>query len=1126
MLNPALYSKEYLRERGQRWFKLSGAMHKMIKSHMSYADYRRLAEQHPVPHQIAKDVIRTMPEVYVDQPKTQQFLLGALESTGRTVEDSRAELERVLSTFVMALDYPGYSQGMNFVVYFLLMFLDEEQAFWMLVTLVQDLKVPDFYESVQCTGLLVDSSILTDLCLERLKGLGHAVGEQTIQLLVQLVTPKCLISLSLSLLPIEISIYVMDIYFSSPSFIQNAPKSAVLPHLASTLSAQQQQQQQQHQPSTPAAQPLRQQLGEAEQKEVSAQRAADEPSFAKPLPPSFDVHHADAILFRLVLAILDVYYLREIRKLTTAQIASIDRLRYPQLIRDAKFLHTAMQRGRTEAQAKSDLAQWHLSLRAAARGEGSSSGRANRGTCSFFGEEESLPGSQSNTPQATTPRTIAKKKSQVVPEETLNSGSTFSIPKINILTPPSSSAAGGVSHVYAPSDIESLALESSRLMAALGLSQSPLPLSFGASEGSSEDPAYTDALALVLCDAYDDPTKLQLDVIAEGDPSVAPLLQLLQDADSTATTQDHDETTADASKPVMDNSDPVPGEDNSSIDAKDEIQSTTPTSSQLQKRLLKRTNSIADGRGVPDVARVWLGIAAVLEQTPPELVLNRILFDPRVIISNKQLDILRAQKRQLTLHSLRSKSKVLQPLRALAPEVLLDLAAMFRMKKVYHPHPLSALEALREVADHVYAKQVRQAATPTSLTSTVSDEPVPRPRSLRTDDDDNDTETDTRDTSDTVEGTNRALAKPRVLKSDPTASRRPQLNSIPEYYFSAFNTATVLADTSQSNESVPVGTPKSDQMKTKVTVVSKKELEMYHHLSFEGVKDFTVSPRELFALLRSIGVSESLLPPPDLDLFLAPAAIRSPSMESLPEDGASVTSSGGDSPPAFNPLLEGPLPAQNAGSSRSSPNASPRLEPAGRGPRGIRPGALSAFERLFILCDQAQRGIVDLRDIIMLLAMQIARTPEHHLEPSERLWFCFAVNDADSDGMLTHKEAKHLIVFLQNVALGQPLPDRTTPNYPPSKRLTSALGDEVKGNDETSQLEQSPEEHEEGVLRFDECSELVMSEPFLSSALGLRIADFESPQSASLLDRQRAQSMEDTFGCSGCGLGDDACTIA
>lgn len=72
-----------------------------------------------------------------------------------------SSLRNVLCAFASRNATIGYCQGMNFIVGRLLQYMDEEEAFWTLVTIVETILPIDYYTSM--FGALVDQVVFKKL---------------------------------------------------------------------------------------------------------------------------------------------------------------------------------------------------------------------------------------------------------------------------------------------------------------------------------------------------------------------------------------------------------------------------------------------------------------------------------------------------------------------------------------------------------------------------------------------------------------------------------------------------------------------------------------------------------------------------------------------------------------------------------------------------------------------------------------------------------------------------------------------------------------------------------------------------------------------------------------------------
>ena len=170
--------------------------------------------------QIQLDVaeLRTEPKSF-RQPCTREFLLDDWDSARR---DS---LARVLGAYAYRNEQPGYSQGMNFITLVFLASLkgDEEAAFWLLCTLVEDVRDVDFYAdgSGSMNGFFADVMVTKHLAKTHLAELSESMeeyeGDTAMDTLIDLLAPKAFISLFCELLPLNSLLMIWDQIFDKSS---------------------------------------------------------------------------------------------------------------------------------------------------------------------------------------------------------------------------------------------------------------------------------------------------------------------------------------------------------------------------------------------------------------------------------------------------------------------------------------------------------------------------------------------------------------------------------------------------------------------------------------------------------------------------------------------------------------------------------------------------------------------------------------------------------------------------------------------------------------------------------------------------------------------------------------------
>eukprot|EP00002_Diphylleia_rotans_P034052 TRINITY_DN7289_c0_g1_i1.p1 TRINITY_DN7289_c0_g1~~TRINITY_DN7289_c0_g1_i1.p1 ORF type:complete len:727 (-),score=149.44 TRINITY_DN7289_c0_g1_i1:708-2888(-) len=187
--------------RGQLWQALSSVREHRSRFPIMYKDIWDAFQDEELSHasQIERDLERTFPGHRV---------LNSPELIGF--------LRRILWSYAWVKPDVGYCQSMNFIVATLLLFMSEEESFWMLGHLIEDILPHDFYAS-NLFGALVENRVLHHLIQQKLPKIhGHL---QELDVSIQPLTMQWIMCLFLNTLPFETCMRIWDILFYDGSKI-------------------------------------------------------------------------------------------------------------------------------------------------------------------------------------------------------------------------------------------------------------------------------------------------------------------------------------------------------------------------------------------------------------------------------------------------------------------------------------------------------------------------------------------------------------------------------------------------------------------------------------------------------------------------------------------------------------------------------------------------------------------------------------------------------------------------------------------------------------------------------------------------------------------------------------------
>ncbi|XP_014681898.1 PREDICTED: small G protein signaling modulator 3 homolog [Priapulus caudatus] len=207
--------------RPQIWMRISGALQKKLNADISYKDIvKNGSKDHLMTSkQIEKDLLRTMPS---------NACFSTMTSTGIP------RLRRVLRCLAWLYPDIGYCQGTGMIAASLLLFMEEEDAFWMMATIVEDL-VPASYYSSTLIGVQADQRVLRQLIVTYLPDIDMVLKEHDIEL--SLISLHWFLTLFSSVVHMKVLLRMWDMFFYEGSVVLFQVTLGMLKTKESTLTS-------------------------------------------------------------------------------------------------------------------------------------------------------------------------------------------------------------------------------------------------------------------------------------------------------------------------------------------------------------------------------------------------------------------------------------------------------------------------------------------------------------------------------------------------------------------------------------------------------------------------------------------------------------------------------------------------------------------------------------------------------------------------------------------------------------------------------------------------------------------------------------------------------------------------
>jgi hypothetical protein len=191
--------------RPQLWCRLGGAFLK--KSNPSSLPYYKVVRE------------STRNEYFSYAKHIEKDLLRILPGNGcfsKSDSPGIPRLRRVLRAIAWLYPDVGYCQGLGTVAAHLLLFLEEEDCFWLMSTVIEDI-LPASYFTSDFLGIRIDSLVLENYVLVHFPQVDRLLKEHDIEL--ALITFTWFMTLFASVVHVKILLRIWDMLFSEGSVV-------------------------------------------------------------------------------------------------------------------------------------------------------------------------------------------------------------------------------------------------------------------------------------------------------------------------------------------------------------------------------------------------------------------------------------------------------------------------------------------------------------------------------------------------------------------------------------------------------------------------------------------------------------------------------------------------------------------------------------------------------------------------------------------------------------------------------------------------------------------------------------------------------------------------------------------